>query len=105
VSKFEQVLQDWASEQKSDIESIEHLDFDPEQPCECKAPDGSPCTATATWVGRHRCCGFSWLLCTPHKQQAIVALVALPAVECEMCRAKFHIAVLSTEFILIGGRS
>jgi len=44
------------------VETIEHLDFEEEIPCNCTIATGEP----ADWVGRCWGCGYLIWACTPH---------------------------------------
>lgn len=51
-------------QQGTDVETIEHLDFDADMPCDCTIATGEP----AEWVGRCWTCGALIWACTPHLQ-------------------------------------
>lgn len=76
----------------TEIEAIEHLDFDFETPCEANGG----CDNTAEWVFTMNCCGFTSLFCDPHAQNTIdihelwvkVKRLAI----CKQCKARFLVA-------------
>jgi hypothetical protein len=69
------VLVSTAIDTRSDVDVIEHLDFDPELACEATKP---PCGRPAEWILRCRFCGASALYCTQCRMHA-ERLAALPS--------------------------
>lgn len=49
----------------TEIETIEHLDFDFDEPCENEA---KKCSRVATWVATMACCGTVMLVCDDCKK-------------------------------------
>jgi hypothetical protein len=90
-------------ETESDLEVIEHLDFDPELVCEQKM-SGSNCGKTAAWVVRTRCCIHSWLICEDHRLMWVQAAESAPYVRCSWCLVAGQVLSDVAEFIPIGGK-
>lgn len=91
-----------ADEVKSDLEVIEHLDFDPAFRCETRRPN--ECQQTAAFVMRFRCCGHAFMICPGHRAQIETEAAAAAVLEHRRCGAQVrygHLAEL-VEFIPIG---
>jgi hypothetical protein len=102
MSKFEDVLTDW----KSDTETIEHLDFEPQLPCEVKNTSGpGRCGAPADFVCRCMNCGASFLYCRPCKEHAVACIENGYAIKCWPCGELSKLPNLRVEWIPIRSAS
>lgn len=101
MSKYEAVLADW----KSDVETIEHLDFDVATACEHPDEDGRE----AAWVCRFRCCGAAVLMCDEHHEIWARRVATgwgrgLVIFCCEWCAARVEDLAQVFDWFPIGGR-
>lgn len=103
MSKFEAVLADW----KSDVETIEHLDFEPTINCDLPKIG---CENPATWLMRMKCCGATWPACDPCRASYlrwVDKTDATPRVnaKCGTCGHRFPTVADSAEFLPFGKSS
>lgn len=68
----------------ADTSTIEHLDFEPQEPCDNW--DWSGCQKNATWRATHTCCGDTYPLCGPCKEDA-ERFLAHGSCRCKTCGA------------------
>lgn len=55
------------------VDSLEHLDFDAQLPCEFVSHAGAACDDAAEWILRYTCCEQTLLVCTYHKDLCLLA--------------------------------
>lgn len=93
-----------ATETGTDVEVIKALDFEPRLPCEAGSPDGKViCGLPAEWVSRCKRCGFSFLICDPHRLKLIAQSADRNTlIVCGRCGARSQHLEDLAEFVPIG---
>jgi hypothetical protein len=87
-------------ERGTDIESIEHLDFEHEEPCDFGRMYGSGCPRASVWRITVSCCGGIILFCQEHMDLILDAIAAGRDLWCNLCETNHNPgskAILSAE--------
>lgn len=86
-------------ETSSDVEVIEALEFEPQEPC-CKYS----CEEPAAWTLTCKACGHPWLYCEPHMKEHRASEMWYTHVACAECRGRWRVPAADHFWILpIGG--
>ncbi|WP_291053645.1 hypothetical protein [Herbiconiux sp.] len=92
-----------AVDTKSDVDTIEHLDFDPALTCEVRRPEA--CRTVAAFMLRCKKCSWSILVCEPHRVRVEAESAKTAGVVCGICRTIADRLYDLFELIPVGGRS